>query len=330
MTPSRLETVDAVAARIRRGESLLLSGDPQLLAKLPNGNWLAGSIPYFHDAQGMRESREVIGVDTLPREATGMRIEVLSATEVASVAQRAQPGEYVYVIAPAFSEAVNAFVAQEHEIPGLLNQPVVGWVSGVALSEIGATKPVVVDGRTGTIHDNALVCAYIALPRFVRPVAKIVNVFTPGDGPTIEVENDGTTHTYVIADGKRRLFADILKETHHDVRFPLVTNSVGARFNVSFQSVEESTGEVKMFLPLIPGIEYRLAKPLTDYRQALVDTIAREQPADPAHTSFCVLHYAHGSLANHHIGNFHAALAFGEIAYIMHNQTVVFLSIEKA
>ncbi len=329
MTPSQLESVDAVVARINRGETLLLAGDPALLAKLPKGNWIAGSIPYFHDAKGMHETRDLLAVDMPPVEATGMRIEVLAADEVTTIAKRARPGEYIYVIAPAFSDAVTSFVASEHDIPGLLNQPIVGWVTGVHLTEMGKGTPVAIDGRNGKVHANALVCAYIALPPSVRAVPTIVNVFEPGDGPVIEVEGDGTKHTYVLADGERRRFTAVLSENKHDTRFPVVTDS-GARFNVSFAGVDDATGEVSMFLPLVRGIEYRLARPLPDYRGALTAKIAAERPKRPVHTSFCVLHYVHAGLANHMIGDYQAPLAFGELAYIMHNQTVVFLAIEPA
>lgn len=43
-----------VASQIGSGKSLFLAGDENLLKRLPKGNWIGGTIPYFMDRRGGR------------------------------------------------------------------------------------------------------------------------------------------------------------------------------------------------------------------------------------------------------------------------------------
>jgi hypothetical protein len=40
-------TLAEVSEKITKGQTLLLAGEEKLLAQLPKGSWIAGTIPYF-------------------------------------------------------------------------------------------------------------------------------------------------------------------------------------------------------------------------------------------------------------------------------------------
>jgi hypothetical protein len=64
----------AVKGLIRSGKRLLLAGDEHLLATLPNGNWIGGTIPYFMTEQGGALTKERIYVTELPADVTGISV----------------------------------------------------------------------------------------------------------------------------------------------------------------------------------------------------------------------------------------------------------------
>ena len=54
-----LLTPDATADMIRSGATLAIAGDEDVLAALPNGNWIGGTIPYFMGQNGGITSRRM-------------------------------------------------------------------------------------------------------------------------------------------------------------------------------------------------------------------------------------------------------------------------------
>ena len=52
--------IDEVIYLIKQDKRLLLAGDEELLKKLPEGNWIGGSIPYFMAENGGMLSKDDI------------------------------------------------------------------------------------------------------------------------------------------------------------------------------------------------------------------------------------------------------------------------------
>jgi hypothetical protein len=127
-----------------------------------------------------------------------------------------------------------------------------------------------------------------------------------------------------LAGGRRVGFADYLKQRHADLRLPLVADSYGAMINTSFQAVDEATGVVQFYAPVFKGTTYKLARPVGDYSSEF----ARAVPGsdfEPAFSCNCILNYLYGGLEGRKTAAMKGPITFGEIAYQLLNQTLVFL-----
>ncbi|GKT29233.1 hypothetical protein ADUPG1_005203, partial [Aduncisulcus paluster] len=70
------------------------------------------------------------------------------------------------------------------------SQPLVGWISGVLLDDLGKVKPKALSGATGNSYEEeALVMHVDLLPGKTIDVG-IVNIFEQGDGDTLTFNKD--------------------------------------------------------------------------------------------------------------------------------------------
>ena len=124
-------------------------------------------------------------------------------------------------------------------------------------------------------------------------------------------------------------FADWLAENAIDTRWPLVADYSGEMINVSFQEVDGEARRVRFYAPVIEGTEYRLANPIEDYRGTLVATLAEKSPGETVFGCNCILNYLYGNLEGQQDVPVFGPATFGEIAFILLNQTVVYASIRQ-
>ncbi len=318
---------DAVAAMIRSGRQLLLAGDEAVLAALPHGQWIGGTIPYFMAAQGGIHTRDRIYLTELPQ---GVRapIRTYDAAGLARIAQDHPGRGFTVLLVPAFSDVHTAYAQNASTLPGIFDRPVVGWVSGVGLDEIGRISPKVFDGTSGTASATAAVAMHVELPPNQHASVDIVNLFSQGDGDRIGFTEKGFSARTAEVNGKTVNFAEYLTAQAVDTKLPLVADYQGAMVNVSFQNVDASKGEVTFYAPVFPGIAYRIAAPVHDYVASFANQFSSEGPP-LTFSCNCILNYVYADLEGRSIGRLAGPMTFGEIAYILLNQTAVYLTIEK-
>ncbi|EKO40320.1 MAG: hypothetical protein B193_0938, partial [Solidesulfovibrio magneticus str. Maddingley MBC34] len=100
--------------------------------------------------------------------------------------------------------------------------------------------------------------------------------------------------------------------------------------NISFQDVDEVEGQVKFYAPVFTGIRYKHARPVTDYVKVFNDRLGREGAIDSSRVAFscnCILNYLYSELEGKKTDPFVGPVTFGEIAYQLLNQTLVYLEI---
>lgn len=324
--PGTLCTLDQASALVATGAPLLLAGDEHLLSRLPAGRWIGGTIPYFMTTDGGRTTRDLLYVDTLPPQVTDVSVRTYPAADLHRLPAEAFATGFSVIIVPAGSPAHLRYAAEAPEFPGLFDRPVVGWVAGVHMDDLGTATAKVFAGSGATMTESDAVVLHVALADGVLASADIVNLFTQGDGPTLTFDATGSAQDTVLVDGVPRGFAEYLRQIQHDPRLPLVADYFGAMINVSFQSVPEGTGPVELFAPVFSGIGYRLAEPVGDY----VAQFASHLPAGtvtPAFSCNCVLNYLYSELEGKKTGDIVGPITFGEIAYQLLNQTIVYLTI---
>jgi hypothetical protein len=327
MNPASLLTIEEAAACIESGRYFAIAGDERVLARLPKGNWIGGTIPYFMDRKGGRTTQSEVFVtplETSPEEPPLIRF--YSAANLSKVCRNAPEHGYSLIIIPGFSEVHSSFARHAPDYPEMFLRPLIGWVAGIHLDELGKRSPKVVHGQTGQASDEFAVVMEVPLPPEKRALIDIVNPFQPGQGPAIVFSENGFSAGECEIDGKRGNLAAHFTAQDHDTRLPLVANYCGANINVSIKAVDRDAGRVDFYAPVFPGVLYRAAAPVGDYVQAFGAALPK-LAAPPAYACNCVLNYLYSELEGKTTGGITGPMTFGEIAYQLLNQTLVYLEV---
>lgn len=323
---NQILSLSDTVALIAAGHTLSIAGPEALLAQLPRGTWIGGTTVYALTEEGGARIDDRLFVTSFP-EATAATIRHLPTEALSSLADGYAPGGASLILIPAFSSAHSAFAMDGMGYPGLFDQPLMGWVTGVPVEEIGTTAPAVFDGATGQRHADGALLMHLALPAGSTTSLDIVNIFTQSNDPatTFSFPATGFTATEVTVGTRTVNLARYINEMGLDTRLPLVANYAGALINVSIRAVDVDKGEVSFFAPVVEGAVYHLANPLPDYAAAFAAQIG--EGGAGTHSCNCILNYLYGDMAGQKTGNFIGPVTFGEIAYILLNQTLVKLAI---
>jgi hypothetical protein len=218
------------------------------------------------------------------------------------------------------------YAKNARDYDGLFMKPIVGWISGVHLDDLGKVSPKVFNGSTGVASDTQAVAIHVALPDSKLPVVRILNLFRQGDGDVLTFPEDGFCASACLVNGEPANFAEYVHKNGLDLSRPLVADYHGAQINTSFQGVDADKGVVNFYAPVFAGIEYKQAAPVGDYVQEFEALTAGVQ-VHPQFACNCILNYLYGKLEGRHTGELTGPMTFGEIGYQLLNQTVVYLDI---
>ena len=313
---------------IRSGAYLSIAADEALLRRLPPGNWLAGSIPYFMAQDGGETSRQKLFVTELPTHAGTPQLRWYDAASLHKVALDAPAHGLTVLIVPAFSEVHSRFAREAPAFEDMYMKPLVGWIAGEHLDDLGQAAPVVANGQTLVFsHDKAL-AVHIPLPESIYPRIDILNLFQPGGGDAIRFPSTGFSAQECFVNGQLVNLAQYLAQQGIDTRLPLVADYSGAMVNVSFKAVDAAAGRVDFYAPVFDDVEYRIAEPVPDYARSFAQSL----PGDALGARWscnCILNYLYGGLEGQRTGPITGPMTFGEIAYQLLNQTMVYVNLEK-
>jgi hypothetical protein len=329
MKNNSLCTLEETDALIKAGKVLLIAGEEELLERLSPGSWIGGTAVNFIDADGGVTNREQVFVTDLSPYVDEAKVRRYDVASLPTLANDYCDGGFSVLIVPGMSEAHSAFARDVQSYPGVFNAPLIGWVSAVHLSEIGAKTPKAFAGSGDAVFDA--VALHVRLkPEFAASI-DIINLFAQGDGDVIEFEQDGfvTTDTCRV-NGQRKRLSAYIAEKNIDTRLPLVADFFGAMINVSVQSVDDAKGAVTFYAPVFKGVSYRFAAPVPDYTAAFDAFVTTSKAEIPAFSCNCILNYEYANLEGKKTGEFTGPITFGEIAYMLLNQTLVRLDIVKA
>lgn len=315
---------------IEAGRSLLLAGDEEALRQLPTGNWIAGTIPYFITPdQGGMINRELICVADITDLVTASDIVVYDSSSVSRVYAEGPAHGFSFIVIPAASSTHFAFAVNAPSYPDFAVRPLIGWVSGVHLGDLGRVTPKVFDGRTGEALEDGAVVLHGHLPPGKGAEVGIINMFEQGEGDTLSFPANGFTVTDALVNGAKRNFASYLTQYKFDTKLPLVADYYGALVNISIQDIDEKKKQVKLYAPVFHQIHYKLAKPVIDYEKMFKARIGRNslETGDILFSCNCILNYLYCELEGKKTDPYNGPVTFGEIAYQLLNQTLVFLKV---
>lgn len=319
-----LLSVEDASRLIDCGAILLVAGSEEAISRLPKGNWIGGTSVYFLTPEGGLVDRERVFCTWID-EARSCRIEVLPPHDLRRLTRGRFARGFTAILIPAFSEAHTTFAMEAPRYEGVFNQPLLGWISGVHLDEVGTVAPKIFDGTTGRAHEEGAALLHVELAETAAPHLDIVNLFSQGNKEIVTFDTDGFTARRANVNGQDVDFAEYITANGIDTRLPLVANYAGALINVSIQSVSTRDHEVRFYAPVVAGMEYRLARNMENY----VDAFAIHEDGEGAgnFSCNCILNYLYGGLEGSRTGSYCGPVTFGEIAYVLLNQTMVRLRI---
>ncbi|MBI5742945.1 MAG: PAS domain S-box protein [Elusimicrobia bacterium] len=316
--------------KIAAGGFYFIAADESLLTDLPKGDWIGGTTPYFMTDNGGLQTRDKAYVLELPKYVTGACIKIYTGRSLASVYRDAPENGFSLITMPASSPTHLSFALNAHDYDDFAASPLAGWIAGVRLEDIGKATPKVFDGRTGNSFTDAAAVMHVSLPKGRTAVLGIINIFEPGDGDVLTFEADGFNAKNAFVNGRSVKLARYLASKKLDTRLPLVADYGGAMINVSFQSVNETSGDVSFFAPVFKGVEYRHAKSVGEYLRAFMSQKPQGIEDRLMFSCNCILNYRHSGLEGRRTTGFTGPITFGEVAYQLLNQTAVYMEIVTA
>ncbi len=322
-------TTEEVARFISEGKSLLLAGDEELLKKLPKGNWIGGSIPYFMSEKGGLSSKELIMVDEIPSFVTNISITSYDFASIKNIYKDGYENGFTVVIIPALSDTHLNFAINAPDYKDFALKPLIGWISGVLLDELGQKTPKTFIGSGSGISENKAVAMHVELPSEKFAEINIINLFEQGRGDVIEFPESGFQVGEAIINGQKQNFADYVLKKQLDTRLPLVADYNGAMVNISIQSINEKAKLVNFYAPVFSNVKYKQASPVRDYIDAFTKLLPDGGFNEQVFSCNCILNYLYSELEGKNTGNITGPITFGEIAYQLLNQTMVNLEIKQ-
>ncbi len=320
-----LITLEETIALINEGKILHIAGDDSLLRQLPKGSWIGGTTPYFISDEGGIFTKEKLFVTVIDF-AEEIRISTYGKYNIFQIVEECYDNGLTMLIMPYSSDVAAKYSKEAPDVEELLMHPVIGWISGADLSEEDAGTIRVYDGSTGEAYTDKAVAMYIKLPEGKSAMINMINIFTDDKtDPVIQFHDNELSVITCTVNGKEVNFAEYIDKKGIDTKMPLVADYNGAYINTSIKSVEN--GRVSFYAPVFRNIEYRFAVPVKEYASEFKSRINSAGARNPFFSCNCILNYLHGDLSGKKTPPYTGPVTFGEVAYQMLNQTLVYCEI---
>ncbi len=324
---SKLCSVKETRSLLLAGKTLILAGEEDALDQLPRGKWIAGTIPYFMTSDGGLLTKEQIFVTEVPEFVINQKITYYNETAIKRVYEDGYEKGFTILIIPATSKTHFTFALRAPSFPEFASKPLIGWISGVDLADLGKVSPKIYNGANAQKETDGAIGIHCQLPPNKEADIGIINIFSQGAGDVIEFPADGFSVTDALINGKKQDFADYLTVNKIDTRYPLVSDYSGAMINVSFQKVDVSAHHVDLYAPVFKNLKYKLATPIEDYVAGFNSELEKLDATDIFFSCNCILNYLYGKLEGKKTKGFVGPITFGEIGYQLLNQTLAYLKI---
>lgn len=326
-----LVTRDQLIEKIKSGEYLMIAADEAVLQGLPSGNWIGGTIPYFMSEEGGLADKSRIFVHSIegisPSKAP--RISIYDVNSISRIAQETPEHGFTFVILPALSEIHLSYAKNAPDYPNMYFSPIIGWIAGIHLGDLGKLTPKVGFGpANGMLAENQVVAMHVPLPDHQLANINTVNLFSQGDGPAFTFSETGFHVEACNIDGKPGNLAEYIKTNNIDTRLPLVANYCGVMINVSIQQLNDQS--VDLYAPVFADVTYRFAKPVENYIQSFNQNLPKADVDKITFSCNCILNYLYAELEGKKTGSITGPMTFGEVAYQLMNQTLVYLTLSSS
>lgn len=320
-------TLEEAKKMIADGKLLHIAADESLLEQLPAGRWIAGTTPYFITEKGGVTCKDRLFVDEIAG-AADFKTVIYDKENILNITKDAYSNGLTFLVMPFASEAAVFYAKEAPNCENLFMSPIVGWISGFDLSTDSSAK--VYDGVNGKSYGDKAVALHVSLPEDSIAALGIVNIFDVDEkDPVIEFAEDSLSIGKCYVNGKEAVFADYIAENGIDTRLPLVADYNGVLVNASIKAILESDKKVEMYAPVFTGKKYRFATRISDYAASFIEQLKDFESVKPVFSCNCILNYLYGELDGKATLPFAGPVTFGEVAYQLLNQTLVYAEIVK-
>jgi len=310
---------------IQKDRLLHIAADESLLEQLPKGKWVAGTTPYFITEQGGITCKDKLYINEITC-AVDYKTVVYDKSNIFDITKDAYPNGLTLLIMPFASDVAIFYAKEAPNSDELLLNPTVGWISGYDLSTNSNAK--VYDGITGASYSDKAVALHICLPDDKMASIGIVNIFNTDENDTkIEFLEDALSVTKCLVNGKEVILSDYIAQNKIDTKLPLVADYNSVLVNVSIKSISEESKTVEFYAPVFAGKEYRFARPVNNYSDSFKEHLQGFEDKNPIFSCNCILNYLYGELEGKATPPFAGPVTFGEVAYQLLNQTLVYAEI---
>jgi len=323
-----LVSYETASQLIESGRLLHIAGTEALLKKLPKGKWIGGSTEYFMAKEGGKVTGDLLFVTDFSKTKSvyeKFKIQSYDEKNICKVSSDAYENGFTILIVPFDSAVHNEYAQNAASYVNMFMRHIAGWISGTNLDKQGQT-PLAVNGFTGEVFSDKAVALHLQTTEDKTVSVNIINIFEQDtDSPVIEFTEEGFHVKKCLVNGKELDLADYIAKNKIDTKIPIVGDYSGSGVNISFKSIEN--GIVNFYAPVFQGIKYRIAKPVTDYVALFNKHISEHTDVTSAFSCNCILNFLYGNLENNKIEAFAGPITFGEIAYQLVNQTLVYVTV---
>lgn len=313
-------TLDQAINLIQAGKILHIAADESLLEQLPKGKWIAGTTPYFITEQGGILCKDKLFVDEIA--CADYKTKVYDKSNVFDITKDAYSNGITFLVMPFASDVAIFYAKEAPNSDDLLMNPTVGWISGIDLDTDAMAK--VYDGVTGLSYGDKAVALHICLPDDKMASLGIVNIFSVDENDAkIEFMEDALSVNKCLVNGKEVVFADYIAENQIDTQLPLVADYNSVLVNVSIKAIADDK-TVDFYAPVFAGEKYHFARPVNNYAASFNQHLHGFEDIKPIFSCNCILNYLYGELEGKATPPFAGPVTFGEVAYQLLNQTLVY------
>jgi len=323
---SKLYTFNEVVAFIKQGFLLSLAADERVLKNLPPGNWIGGTIPYFMDVDTGKFDQELIFVNIIDVKNCNYEISVYDEETITDIIEDTYQNGYTILILPPFQKIHENYAIQVEDLNGLYNNPIVGWIAGSDLNSDDVPKTYC--GVLSEEYVNKGVAIHVELPENKIAQVDIVNIFEQDNNDDIKFYSNSFEVTNCMINGEDANLANYITNKNINTKLPLIADYFGASINVSIKEINLEKGTVSFFAPIFKSKTYRFPKDILDYIKHF-DRQTQDLPENNVFSCNCILNYLYGEMEGKKINNVKGPITFGEIAYQLLNQTLVYLTISE-
>jgi hypothetical protein len=311
---------------VNQGSPLIVSGHPDLMARLPRGNWIGGTTPYLMTERGGVDSQDALLVAAMPDDVKLVGIQRYGVGGIHYLPEDTPQNGFTILVIPSASLVHQAYAKAIPTFETTWHKSIAGWVSGTKKEGLGASAKVFFGPISHAIEDE-IVAMHIALPDTQTARVKIINLYEPGEGDEITFITEGFTVTHAMINGRMVLFAEYLEQHASISPFPLVADYHGIRLNIDIKNFDVRTGHVVFYAPVFKNVVYRFARSVPDFHARLKKAV--EQPHSKiAFECICIRNYERLSMGTLTLGAFEGPVSYGEIAQFLTNMSLVRVEIE--